>query len=938
MGAVREFFVRLVRTLRPSRTDEDARREIASHVGLLEEEFLRRGLSPADARRQARLAIGGVLQTSERHRDSRTIVLLDDLRRDVRYALRSLARTPGFTFVAILTLALGIGANTAIFSVVHAVLLAPLPYTRGDQLVTLFENVPGSETRNGRPRRQEGVDRREILALRSHSRLLSAVTTRGFALISVAGSRNGRESELVTISGGTLQALDVKPALGRWFTDADEQPGNDKVVILSYPAWQRYFNGSADAIGKTLAFNGNTFSTGIALGTDFTVVGVMPNGFHFPDEQAEFWAPMAVTAPSNPRQRQSSTMMARLADNVSLQAATAEISAIVHATRLATPGAPQPQPGASWDFPDGHAPRFVLERVQDQIGAGVKPALVVLMGAVAFVLLIACANVANLLLARTSARDRELAVRVAVGAGRGRLVRQLLTESLVLSFTGGLSGIVVAAAGVGLFRALATNLARVDLGSLGDMFPRLDAIGIDGAALAFVAAVSILTGLVFGLFPALRHSRRQDMEILRGASSTAAGATRGRASAQSALVVVEVAIAMTVAIGGGLLINSFIKLARVDTGFDPDGVTTFQVGLPGTSGKPGTSRPYPELKRFADDLTARVRQVPGVEAAAYANQLPLVKLQNTTRFAATPFAVLPGAGPAPAPPEEGGDVQVVSRDYLKVMGARLLAGRTFSDGDIAGHPQVVVINRAMAARHFPDKSPVGELMYVGMSPAAPWEIVGVVDDLRTMGLDREPVPQFFLSLDQYTSGRDVPLFPAGTYYAVRTAPGARDFMARINAIAHEMEPLASIENVATMNEIISNEMTRPRMYAVLLGIFAGIAVLLASAGIYGVMAYRVTQRTREIGVRMALGARPSEVLGLVMKHSSALTLIGVVLGLAGAVATTKYLQSLLYGLTPLDTSTFAAVAVLFALVATLASLVPASRATKVDPLIALRAE
>jgi predicted permease len=493
--------------------------------------------------------------------------------------------------------------------------------------------------------------------------------------------------------------------------------------------------------------------------------------------------------------------------------------------------------------------------------------------------------------------------------------------------------VLCAFGGVRLFRALATNLGRVDLGSLGDLFPRLDAIGIDTTVMAFVVVTSLAAGVAFGLLPALRCARAREMDILRGTAGAAVAApvSGGRITTQGVLVVVELAVATVLAVGGGLLIHSFAKLASVDTGYNAANVLTFQVGLPGTAGRPGTDRPAPELKKFADDLTARITSIPDVLGAGYANQLPLVKLQNSMQLSRTPI------GPATSvSPESGGDVQLVSRDYLRVIGARVIAGRSFNGTDGTGSPQVLLINRTMAARDFPDRSPVGEFMYAGRT-AAPWEVVGVVDDMLTLGLDRDPFPQFFLSLDQFNSGREVPLFPAGAYYAVRTA-NPRLVMPQIAAIVRQMESRASIENVATMNEIISNDMSRPRMYAVLLGILAGVAVLLAAAGIYGVMAYGVAQRTREIGIRMALGARRSEVLGLVLKQSAALTAIGITLGLAGAMLTTRYLQSLLFGLTPLDTETFAAAAGLFTAVATLAAYVPARRATKVDPLIALRAE
>jgi putative ABC transport system permease protein len=559
----------------------------------------------------------------------------------------------------------------------------------------------------------------------------------------------------------------------------------------------------------------------------------------------------------------------------------------------------------------------------------VKPALLVLAGAVGFVLLIACANVANLLLARTAAREREIAVRLAVGAGRMRLVRQMLTESVILSLIGGAAGVALAAGGVRLFRALATSMARVDLGPINTAIPRLDAIGINSDVLVFVAALSLATGMLFGILPAFRGTRNVHVDVLRGAGgTTAVRGFRGPFALQSVLVVAELALATVLAIGGGLLIHSFAKLAGIDTGYDATNVLTFQASLP------GAVRPSADLKMFADDLVARLREMPGIEAAAYANQLPLVKLQNTMRVSRTPGVQARGV---PLAPDVGADAQLVSGDYLRVMGVKVLAGRSFGDGDRAGRPPVLLVNRALAARDFPDRSPVGENVFVG-GGKSPWLVIGVIENLRIHDLDRDPVPQIFLTVDQWSPDAGLPIFPAGAYYAIRTSMPPAAATAGVHSLLQQVDRKASLENIATMEDIVSNEMTRPRMYAVLLGIFAGIAVLLAAAGIYGVMAYAVAQRTREIGIRMALGAQRGEVLSLVLKQSTALTIIGTAIGLAGAAATTKYLQSLLFGLTVLDATTFTAVAGFFVLVATLASYVPARRATSVDPLIALRSE
>ena len=914
MAYLRRLLLRFANAIRPGRGEPDLAREIAAHLALLEDEFIRRGLTRDEARLAARRAFDGVEQTKERHRDARSFVWLDDLRRDVRYALRSLRRTPGFTIVAIVTLALGIGANTAIFSVVHAVLLQPLPFAHADRLVRLYENVPASETPNRKPQRIGAVNVSDWLELRARSRALSHVVSYGFALVSPVGTDESVLFQGAAVSAGTFSMLGVQPMLGRSFQPSEEAAGGEKVIILSHDAWRAYFNGDPNALGKTMTFTGNTtFVGGLVLGAPYTVVGVMPPGFHFPFDTEQFWFPLVVTAPTDGRSHRT-VMMASLAAGVSAEAASSDVNAILYGIRGKTPPAGVDALGP---------PRFELVRVEDELASPVKPALIVLSVAVGFVLLIACANVANLLLARTAARQHEIAVRIAIGAGRGRLIRQALTESLMLALFGGIAGTVLAFGGVHEFRALATNLSRFDLQGVGVNFPRLDEIAVGRSVLAFTVCVSAATGLLFGLVPALRHSRTDRVEALRESPSSTTGRRgQGGRSAQGVLVVGEIAIAILLFIGGGLLMRSFVKLASVDPGYDAPNVTTFQIALR------GDRYPVAQLKTFADELVARLRSVSGVHAAAYARQLPLVNLQDSFALRTTPDKDLSTP--------QGADARFVSRDYLRAMGMRVIAGRGFGEDDRAAHPRAMVINQTLAHREFPDENPIGRLVYAGPDPA-PWEIVGIVDDVRQVGLDREPQPQFFADLSQWPGGTRN-LFPVGPYFAVRVRGDRAAVVSNALAIARQLDPDAALYNVATMEEIVSNSMTLPRMYASLLGLFAAIAVALAAIGIYGMMAYSVTQRTREIGIRTALGAQRAAVLGLVLRRSALLTGVGIALGLGGAAATTRYLQGLLFGIAPLDPSTFVMVALLFGGVATIAAYIPARRATQVDPLVALRCE
>jgi predicted permease len=911
----RRWLLRLANAMWPSRAEPDLAREVDAHLTLLADDFERRGLTAADARIAARRAFGGVEQTKERHRDARSFVWLDDARRDLRYGARMLRRAPAFTTIAVLTLALGIGANTAIFSVVNAVLLRPLPYKDSNRLVRLYENLPAAESPTRKPVRVGALDTREMLELRATSRSLSHIVSFSRSVVSMIGAGDPTQITGSSVSAGTFSMLGVQPVLGRWFSPTEEAGGGERPVILSDLAWNRYFSADRNVIGRRLIFTGNTtFTGGMALGSSYTVIGVMPRGFYFPDESAVFWTPLVVSQPTDNRPHRS-IVMAQLAAGVSIEAARSEITTILLAFRGKSDDAARTGEGA---------PRFELTRVRDEITKDIQPALLVLSAAVGFVLLIACANVANLLLARTAARHREIAVRKALGAGHGRLVRQALTESVLLSLIGGLVGTALAFFGVALFRALGTTLPRVDLGSASAM-PRLDAVAIDAPVLAFALALSVATGILFGLAPALRHSRAGQIDMLRDSMGGASGfSLRSGHRAQGVLMVAEIAMATILLIGGALLTRSFVKLATVDPGFDAANVLTFQVSLR------GDKHPIAALKSFADDLVARLRSLPGVDAAAYARQLPMVQLQDRFVIGTTPapgqlsdFSAQPSA-----------DARFVSGDYLRALGVHVVEGRRLDAAEAGSEGHTIVINRTLAKQYFPDGSPVGKIVYAGASGAA-WQIVGIVDDQRLLGLDREPQPEFFADISQWTGAN---MFPLGPYYAVRTQGDPESVIASIRAIVRQMDEEAPLYNVVTLKEIVANSITLPRLYAILLAIFAAVAAGLAAVGIYGVIAYSVTQRTREIGVRMALGARRSQVIGLVLGQSFAWTGVGIALGLAGAAALTRYLESLLFGLAALDPTAFVAVAVAFSAVATIAAYVPARRASTIDPSVALRCE
>ena len=803
--------------------------------------------------------------------------------------------------VAVLTLGIGIGANTAIFSVVNAILLKPLPYKDSNRVVRLFMNAPASESLSKRPLRASlGLTAAELKEMSARVRTLSHVGTAGGFLRSLRGHDDAARLQGSRITTSVFAMLDARAALGRVFTADDERAGAEPVMILSHGTWQRLFQGSPTVLGTVITMDS---VLGPRSEYRYTVIGVMPPDFQYPDGLTHFWAPFQDSAPGAPPLR--GPLVARLADDVTVAAATAEITSVLRGLR-----------------PEMRETRYELVHEQRELVEPVRPALLVLMGAVGFVLLIACVNVANLLLARSAARQREMAVRVAIGAGRGRLIRQMLTESVMLALLGGIAGAALAVGGVRILKQLATTISRIDLTA--NAIPRFDSVGIDLTVLTFTIVSSVVTGMVFGLAPALVHSRVDPVQGLKGAeASTSRRNWPWRPGLRQFLVVSEVALAMVLLVGGGLLIRSFVKLSTINPGYDADGVLTFQVSLP-TSGYTDA-----RLRSFAEAMVDRLRALPGVEAAAYANQLPMVNLWDTAGGLWT------SADPARKPSPIGPDARFVSRDYLRVFGIRVLAGRGFNDGDGAGQPRVLLVNQALANRDFAGQSAIGRTVFVGRD-VVPWEIVGIVDDVRQFGPERAPAPQFFADLRQWP-GAGV-LFPVGAYYAVRTSGDAQAVIANARAIASVLDKEAALFNVAPMTAIVANAVVRPRLYAVLLGSFAAAGVVLALIGIYGVMAYSVTQRTREIGIRMSLGAGRGNVLALVLSQSLTLTAIGIGLGLAGAAAISRSLETLLFGIAPLDAVTFVTVALMFVCVAALASYLPARRAAKVDPLVALRCE
>ncbi len=905
---LREWIARLRGTFGGGRDDDDLAEELRTHMAFAAEDADR---SRAPDETTTASPIAGGAQSMDRLRDQRGFPWLADALDDIRYAARSLRKHPGFTLVAVLTLALGIGANTAVFSVVHNVLLQPLPYPDSSSLVRVWETVPGSEIGDGKgpTRRYGAMDVADVLAVSGGARTIAQLATSGFVMpkITVAGETTRVRGFNVSVS--FFPMVGVQPLIGRTFTAEEGTEGHEHVLVLGYEAWQR-FGGSRDILGRIVTLTGdpgNPFGGSIGVNVPFSVVGVMPPDFRFPNDDAQFWIPRILRPPGNGRPLRLVTI-ARLAPGATVESAAAELETLQR-ERRGTPAAATPA-----------ARRFELVRLQDEITRPIRPALIVLTVAVAVILLIACVNMANLLLARGEARHREIVVRAAVGASRGRLVRQLITEGLLLSALGGMAGTLLAFAGVRLFRTLGTTLGRIDLGAA-PVVPRLAEITVDGTALAYALALAVCTGVLFGLAPALQCSLVAHGNVLREAASSP------RTRLRNVLVIGEIALAMVLLVAAGLLINSFAALATVDVGFDPSNVLTFQV----TASAPQDAD---RQRDFAEALVDCLRSVPGVESAGYARQLPFVDLADAITLTMRRNGIEVVLGEAP-------DIRLVSRDYLPTIGARILAGRNFTDADGAGRPGVVIVNEAFVRREFAGESPVGQFVYFGPQRQMPLEIVGVVSDIRQFGPDRAPEPQYFMDMRQIPTDpafRAPPLFPVGAYYAVRGPSQRAALVSEIRTIVSQLDPHATLDNVATMEQILANSLTRPWMYAVLLGLFAGIGLSLACIGLYGVMTYVVAQRTREIGIRMALGASRRGVRALVLRQSAWLVCVGLAVGLAGAVVVTRALAGLLFGVTPLDPSTYAAASGLFLSVAAAASYVPARHATLVDPMVALRSE
>jgi putative ABC transport system permease protein len=801
---------------------------------------------------------------------------MNSILQDLKYSIRTLGKSPGFTLVAILTLALGIGANTAIFSVVNAVLLRPLPFQNPARLVWSWGNCRLCD--------RGAVSPADLLVYRAenHSFAHYGAMAVGDSLFNLTGGDKPIQIKGSMVTAGFFDALGIQPRYGRVFNESDEETTDPDVAILSHHLWQDRFGGDPNVIGKSISLDGKSRTVIGVLSADIPVL-----------TEADLWFPAPYLNQGMQTHRSHFLRpIGLLKPGVTISQAQSELDAI--AARLATQF---PVTNKGWSVK--------LQPLQTVLVGNVRPAFMVLIGAVSLVLLIACANIASLLFARNTARQREIAIRTALGAGRSRLLRQLLTESLVLALAGGLVGIFLANAGVELLKQLGPQ-----------SLPRLDEVNVNGAVLAFTFVTAILTAILFGFGPALKASRRDLTQSLK--EGGASGDSRSKHRAHNALVVAEVALSVVVLIASGLLLNSFYRLMRVHLGFDPANVLTTEVSLV-------SPRYDEELKResFFHALQDRLQSAPGVKCAGFISELPLSGEANDTFFTITEHP------PANPNDNEDADFRNIDGDYFGAMRIPLLAGRAFERQDSTGSRNVVIINEPFAKKYFPNENPIGKhlKMFEGKPEFAVREIVGIVGGNKHFALQESLRPEMFKP-GSFTRMNIV----------VRSAGDPAMLTTTVREVLHAIDPDEATSTFRTMDDVISTSASGDRFNTVLLGAFAAIALLLTAAGIFGVLSYLVTQRTREIGLRMALGAQPEDVLRVVVGHGLRLVLLGLCIGVAAALVVTRWMSSVLFDVKPTDPLTFAAVGVLLTAVAFLASYIPARRAMRVDPMVALRYE
>jgi len=853
--------------------ERDLDDEIGSFLDLLVDEKVRKGIRPDLARRAARIEIGGLEKAKEQVREARGGAWLEALWRDLRYSAAALVRNPGFSVVAIITISLGIGANTAIFSVVNGVLLRPLPFDHPEQLVEI------RETQLEKGDNEMAVAPADFQYWRKNSQSFSAMAAH-YTHISFNLTGNGEPEKLssAAVSASFFEVLGVEPYLGRGFRPAEETPEQNNVVVISHGLWERRFGASPGVVGQSVTLNTRSY----------TVVGIMPRGFGLPS-RVDIWTPIALTA-EQPGQhsRNLDRIVARLAPGITVARARAEMDGL--AGQLAE------------QYPDSnHGVGVAVNSLLDVTVRDVRPALVLLLAAVALVLLIACANVANLILARASTRRKEMALRAALGAGRAQLARQLLCESLAISFAGGVLGLLLASWGVSAVLAVSP-----------DTIPRAANIAVDLQVLGFTLAISILTGVLFGLAPALHSTRADLVDSLSDSDRTSA--SRSRLRTRSLLVITEFALALGLMITAGLMMKSFVMLQQVRPGFDPGNVLTISLSL-------AEGRYNNEAKRsaFFHEFISRTENIPGVASAGAVWPLPLSGSDLISSYRVEGRQYLPDGSDVPEC-----NLYFASPGYFKTMGTRLLAGRDFTDRDAAGAARVAIISESFAGKYLTGDDPIGKRLI----DKEPLEIVGVVEDVKVYSLDEQGKGQVYIPTCAFSS----------MVVAFRSEVSPPAIVPAVRSQLAAVDPDQSVEHVKSMEAYLSESLSVSRLSMLLMLVFAILALAVTAVGLYGVLSYSVTQRTREIGIRMALGARRRTVLGMVLGRGMAQAAIGSTIGLAVALALAHSIAALLYRTNSTDHSIYLGVTLLLYAVALAACLIPALRATRLEPVTALRTQ
>src|SRR6266540_1258435 len=864
--------------LRRTQAERELNDELHHHIERQTEQNIRLGMNPEEARCAAHKAFGGVEQAKERSRDARGVRWLEEIWQDLRYGLRMLRRKPGFTAAAVISLALGIGANSAVFTFLNAILIRPLPYPEQDRIVNLWERAPGSTGPNP-------VLPLNFVEWRDRARSFEAITlTQSFPL-NAATQEGAEQLSNLSVTYEFFRVFGVAPALGHAFTEEETKAGGDRsVVIISYDFWQRRFAGDPGVIGKTLLFGSGQQTR--------PVIGVMPAGFRLPSLTPDVYTLMTLDR-GNPNSigGRSFVCYGRLKPDVDLSSAQAEMSVIAGQLSNQYPA------DKGWDVSVFGLQQYLVKEA--------RSALPILMSVTAMVLLIACANLAGLLMTSGVGRRNELAVRAALGASRSRIVRQLVVESFLLSVIGGAAGLLLGVWSARLLLFLSKDAVT---------FGRMDEVSPDLNVLGFTLAISALTALLFGLPPAWRISRMDLQTILKGYGRGSAG-DQSHNGFRSALIIGEVALAVILLVGAGLLLRSFSHLLQVSLGFQPEQTLTMRLFLSGNEERRAS---------LADQITQKVETLPSVRAAGIIHALPTSGFNSGTGF------YFDGE-PEPEPAKQlNTEFSVVSQGYFAAMGIPLLQGRLFGPQDRRGGPRAVIVNQAFLKKYFPQGDAIGRRIVVATVNKAPTEIVGVVGDVRYNRMTAEPQPTVFLLHSQ------TPRYIS--YLVVRSTADPTTLTSAIRREIQEIDKTQAVAAIKTMGQYLSESVARPRLYAILLAVFAGLALLLAIIGLYGLMAYTVSQRTHEIGIRMALGGQRRDIFKLVVGRGLILALVGMSVGVAGALALTRALTGLLFGVKPTDPLTFAGVLSLIALVSLLACYIPARRATKVDPMIALRNE